>query len=172
MIIEFPSWSNWNSWSECNNTVKCGVGHRTRNQTCTVPEAECLANGANDGCETAVFEVFWKTNFTTEECKEDCTVVNGTWSSWTDWTDCSVKCGGNGQSTQNRTCNNPAPANGGLECLFSNGSSSGLFEDASSECYYYCPCKYICVEMLLQVLHPSQLYFLVLVISWFNQSDF
>ena len=43
------------------------------------------------------------------------TVVNG---GWTNWSNCSASCGG---GTQSRSCTNPAPANGGLNC---SGSSS------------------------------------------------
>jgi hypothetical protein len=37
--------------------------------------------------------------------------ING---GWTEWSTCSATCGG---GTQTRTCTNPAPANGGLDCV-------------------------------------------------------
>ncbi|KAI8505852.1 hypothetical protein Bbelb_162050 [Branchiostoma belcheri] len=52
--------------------------------------------------------------------------VNGGWSDWVDGA-CSVTCGG-GSLTQTRTCDNPAPAHGGLECLFLDGTTRGLTE--------------------------------------------
>ena len=41
--------------------------------------------------------------------------VDGGWSDFGDWSKCSVDCG-DGVQTRSRSCNNPAPANGGAEC--------------------------------------------------------
>ena len=41
--------------------------------------------------------------------------VDGSWSSWVDATVCTESCGG-GTLFQNRTCSDPVPSNGGLEC--------------------------------------------------------
>ncbi len=40
---------------------------------------------------------------------------DGAWSDWADVGSCSTTCG-DGQKTQQRTCDNPAPNNGGLDC--------------------------------------------------------
>ncbi|XP_046546208.1 uncharacterized protein LOC124256280 [Haliotis rubra] len=42
--------------------------------------------------------------------------VNGGFSVWTSWTTCTVSCGGNGTTSRNRNCDNPAPAQDGLPC--------------------------------------------------------
>ena len=42
-------------------------------------------------------------------------LVDGKWSRWGKWGTCSVSCG-RGIQTRTRTCNNPAPQNGGQEC--------------------------------------------------------
>ena len=42
--------------------------------------------------------------------------VDGGWTKYGDWTVCTASCGG-GTQTRNRTCNNPAPSNGGTGCV-------------------------------------------------------
>ncbi|KAI0210224.1 hypothetical protein LSAT2_005021 [Lamellibrachia satsuma] len=41
--------------------------------------------------------------------------VHGQWSTWYNYTDCSVTCGP-GTKRRNRTCDNPAPTDGGINC--------------------------------------------------------
>lgn len=41
--------------------------------------------------------------------------VDGSWGNWGQWGTCTVTCGG-GRWSRSRTCDNPAPANGGLDC--------------------------------------------------------
>ena len=45
--------------------------------------------------------------------------LDGNWSNWSAWSTCSLSCGG-GNQTQTRTCTNPSPSNGGLNCSASN----------------------------------------------------
>lgn len=44
-----------------------------------------------------------------------CVTVDGSWGNWGQWGTCTVTCGG-GRWSRSRTCDNPAPANGGLDC--------------------------------------------------------
>lgn len=41
--------------------------------------------------------------------------VGGGFGEWSDWSACSVTCGG-GEMFKRRTCDNPAPSNGGASC--------------------------------------------------------
>lgn len=45
-----------------------------------------------------------------------CFTVNGGWGPWSLFTACSATCGV-GTKSRSRTCNNPAPQNGGAECV-------------------------------------------------------
>ena len=62
-------------------------------------------------------------------------LVNGTWANWpTSFDTCSATCGGGTQS-KTRTCTNPAPSNGGLECVLSDGSGNrGTTECQTQTC--------------------------------------
>ncbi|XP_065060769.1 uncharacterized protein LOC135688019 isoform X3 [Rhopilema esculentum] len=42
--------------------------------------------------------------------------VHGNWAQWTQWSSCSVNCG-NGTHERTRYCDNPAPKNGGTDCV-------------------------------------------------------
>ena len=42
-------------------------------------------------------------------------LVDGAWSGWASWSDCDVTCD-SGTQSRGRSCDNPAPANGGDVC--------------------------------------------------------
>ena len=42
--------------------------------------------------------------------------VDGGWSQFGEWSECSAECGG-GVQTRTRACNNPAPQQGGADCV-------------------------------------------------------
>ncbi|XP_078695106.1 properdin-like [Branchiostoma floridae x Branchiostoma belcheri] len=95
-------WTDWSPWSTCS--VTCGVGTETRGRTCTNPAP---ANGGAD-CDGL------------DQDTQDCDTgvlcpVDGGWTDWSPWSACSVTCGV-GTETRDRTCTNPAPANGGADC--------------------------------------------------------
>ena len=45
--------------------------------------------------------------------------VNGGYTQWSQWGSCTVTCG-SGQHVRTRTCTNPRPQNGGLNCFQQN----------------------------------------------------
>ncbi|XP_060608164.1 thrombospondin type-1 domain-containing protein 7B-like [Ruditapes philippinarum] len=46
---------------------------------------------------------------------ELCDLVDGSWSLWSQWSSCDVTCG-IGSILRRRSCTNPSPKNGGLDC--------------------------------------------------------
>ncbi|WAR11202.1 ECT-like protein [Mya arenaria] len=48
-----------------------------------------------------------------------CNIVDGNWASWSRWSRCDATCS-NGKQSRHRTCTNPAPENGGRDCVESN----------------------------------------------------
>ncbi|CAC5418366.1 Adhesion G protein-coupled receptor B2,Coadhesin,Thrombospondin-1,Adhesion G protein-coupled receptor B1,Mucin-like protein,Hemicentin-1,Adhesion G protein-coupled receptor B3,Thrombospondin-2 [Mytilus coruscus] len=94
-------WSNWNEWTACS--LSCGSGIQSRNRTCNDPEPQyggiyCSGNNTEE-----------------QRCKEDPCPIDGNWSDWSTWGICTVSCG-DGSKTRDRTCTNPIPQNGGLDC--------------------------------------------------------
>jgi hypothetical protein len=64
--------------------------------------------------------------------------VNGQWAHWSSWTSCDVTCG-KGTRQRSRTCTNPVPANGGLECT---GTIRETDECAKDACLGRCIVQY------------------------------
>ena len=94
-------WTEFGAWSTCSAT--CGGGSQSRQRTCTNPAPQ---NGGLD-CQGEAEEV--------RSCNTHPCPVDGGWTEFGAWSTCSATCGGGSQSRQ-RTCTNPAPQNGGLDC--------------------------------------------------------
>jgi prepilin-type N-terminal cleavage/methylation domain-containing protein len=90
-------WTNWSSWGACSG------GIQTRSRTCTNP----IPTAGGAFCEGNDSE--------SQACGSIETPINGGWSSWSSWGTCS-----GGTQNRTRTCTNPAPANGGADCVGSN----------------------------------------------------
>ncbi|XP_013411295.1 uncharacterized protein LOC106174328 isoform X9 [Lingula anatina] len=111
--------TTWSSWATCN--VTCGGGSQSRTRTCTNPVPQ---NGGAD-CVGDRLEL--------QQCNTQGCPVNGNYTEWSNWSACSRTCG-NGQQTRNRSCTNPAPANGGDDC-----STIGAFEELRQCILQNCP---------------------------------
>ncbi|XP_039266345.2 SCO-spondin-like [Styela clava] len=90
----------WTEWSICSKS--CGVGKQTR-------QRGIISNRNADKLKCLGPFKQTKSCFTTA-CK-----INGDWSNWQEWTDCSKTCGG-GVRFRVRSCDNPSPGNGGIDC--------------------------------------------------------
>jgi len=95
-------WSPYSEWSLCS--ASCGGGTQTRSRTCTNPAP---ANGGAQCVGSAV---------ESQSCNTQPCAIDGGWSPYSEWSLCSASCGG-GTQTRSRTCTNPAPANGGAQCV-------------------------------------------------------
>ncbi|XP_078667426.1 zonadhesin-like [Branchiostoma floridae x Branchiostoma belcheri] len=102
-VVVDGGWSVWGPWSGCS--VTCGVGTQTRDRTCTNPAPQ---NGGAD-CDGPAQE--------TQACDTGVSCpVDGGWSDWSSWSGCIGICEVERQNRY-RTCTNPAPANGGADCV-------------------------------------------------------
>ncbi|KAL3880318.1 hypothetical protein ACJMK2_032566 [Sinanodonta woodiana] len=95
-------WSFWSDWFTCS--VTCGIGVQSRRRQCNRPLPEfggvqCIGDMIEESqCDTKV------------PCP-----IDGGWGSWSDITPCSVTCE-QGVKRRVRSCDNPSPLNGGLQC--------------------------------------------------------
>jgi hypothetical protein len=98
--IPCPIHGGWNNpeWSSCD--INTGIQSRTK--LCNNPEP---AYGGAD-CVGEAYE-------------EQSCAVDGGWSEWISDPDnlCATECGVESQLIENRTCDNPAPLNGGANCV-------------------------------------------------------
>ena len=93
-------WGEWASVGSCSRT--CGEGTRTYSRKKLIVDAH---GGKCQGNPTKV-----------EQCKDKHCPINCVWGEWTSVGSCSKECG-DGTQTRTRTCTNPAPANGGADCV-------------------------------------------------------
>ncbi|XP_076099012.1 SCO-spondin-like isoform X4 [Mytilus galloprovincialis] len=111
------SWAEWSEWDNC--TDSCGGGLQFRNRTCSDPEPQfggidCIGNSVDNNV-----------------CNEHECPVDGSWTEWSEWNNCTDVCGG-GIKSRNRTCSDPEPQFGGMDCIGNNTESKLCNE-------HYCP---------------------------------
>ncbi|XP_077984887.1 uncharacterized protein LOC144439473 [Glandiceps talaboti] len=70
-------------------------------------------NGATCDIKGTNYTCICKNGFTGYLC--DVQIVDGQWSKYNLWSECTATCGG-GTQYHTRTCDEPAPLNGGLDC--------------------------------------------------------
>ncbi|XP_069105111.1 coadhesin-like [Argopecten irradians] len=93
--------SAWGSWGACS--VTCANGVQTRSRACDSPSAQY--GGLPCSGDTSE----------TQTCTLSPCPIDGAWTNWENWSTCTVTCGG-GTSGRSRTCTNPAPQYGGIDC--------------------------------------------------------
>ncbi|XP_065183969.1 SCO-spondin-like [Sycon ciliatum] len=91
----------WDDWSNCS--AECGMGERYRTRNCSMADSYLGGEECN-----------WNET-QTQSCMEAPCPVDGIWSDWTPWTVCSSTCG-LGTFSRSRSCDNPVPMYGGLNC--------------------------------------------------------
>lgn len=105
-VVPAPVNGGWTDWSPLDNN-NCGEP-ATQTRSCTNPSP---SNGGSI-CEGESTQTI-----TNPACLP--TAINGGWS---EWSTKSEVCGFSG--TQTRTCTNPSPENGGLDCSLLDGGNS------------------------------------------------
>ena len=78
-------------------------------------ETECVRDHKN-GDQLGHFCAVGAVTGAKDKCECRPNRRNGNWGSWTNWSKCDKDCAG-GRQTRTRSCDNPAPAYGGLTCL-------------------------------------------------------
>ncbi|XP_065653736.1 uncharacterized protein LOC136080686 [Hydra vulgaris] len=119
ILVNCPEDGMWGSWGITNCSKMCGSGIIFFNRSCNNPHQSF--NGR---------DCIGVSNYT-----EDCNTylicpVNGNWSIWSSWSLCSQPCGG-GVKSRFRSCSNPTPSFGGLDCV---GNVRGFESCAQRNC--------------------------------------
>ncbi|XP_053403013.1 hemicentin-1-like [Mercenaria mercenaria] len=102
------NWGDWSQWSTCSAT--CGNQTISRTRSCDNPAAQY--GGAD--CSGSDIE-------TTSSCGLPACPIDGEWGAWSS-TSCSSACG-YGTLVKTRSCDSPAPSNGGNDCIGSSNET-------------------------------------------------
>ncbi|XP_061173458.1 uncharacterized protein LOC133182626 [Saccostrea echinata] len=102
----------------CEENVDDCVDHACENN------ATCIDGAAEYTCQCGY-------GYKGELCET--VMVDGSWGNWGEWSSCSVTCG-NGTQQRARDCDDPAPDNGGLECLGKSIENRNCSQQECPEC--------------------------------------
>ncbi|XP_028403035.1 uncharacterized protein LOC114525803 isoform X3 [Dendronephthya gigantea] len=92
-------YDKWSQWTLCTQT--CGKGAHIRTRKCK--------SGSDPSLCTAE-------SSQSKPCDKGLCPVHGNWAAWSKWGSCSASCG-SGVKERSRTCTNPVPSYGGLDCF-------------------------------------------------------
>lgn len=95
-------WMSWSAWSHCS--VSCDGGSHFRNRSCSDPVPQ-YGGKTCSGNDTDI-----------NECNTEPCPIDGDWGSWSEWSRCTFSCG-EGFKQRNRTCSDPEPDFGGMDCM-------------------------------------------------------
>ena len=139
------NYTEWSDWSDCSTT--CGNGEKYRTRNCTNPPPafggmDCSFIGMDRDVQTCQQRAcagrcygcsmqHLRLRFYSHHCFVS--VVDGNWGAWGNWSTCSATCG-HGTVHRKRTCDGPAPANGGKPC-------AGEGHETTVCSMTPCPCK-------------------------------
>jgi len=113
------NWGAFGAYGACSRS--CGGGFKTRTRACNNAPSNGGAPCAGNNEERV-------------SCNPAACPVNGNWGAFGAYSACSRSCGG-GSLVRNRTCDNPAPSNGGAPCA---GSNQDLVPCGTAPCNVAC----------------------------------
>ncbi|XP_060563197.1 SCO-spondin-like [Ruditapes philippinarum] len=106
-----PIDGGWSHFRNVSCSVTCGRGQAIALRECNYPAPQF---GGKD-CVGLSHQI--------TVCEMPSCAVDGGWSEWSNFSRCGSVCG-DGYTTRNRTCSNPAPQNGGNNCTGSHEERS------------------------------------------------
>lgn len=104
----------------CVNEIgdfRCVCSNGMTGKLCDVPPDHCIENECKNDATCNNHDTDYSCSCRQGYSGFFCEIppVNGGWSEWEDWSLCSASCDG-GNKIRSRTCNNPPPGEGGLDC--------------------------------------------------------
>ncbi|XP_059089002.1 properdin-like isoform X3 [Tigriopus californicus] len=96
------AWTDWSSWTPC--TKSCDSGLQSRNRS-FVPTLSLHSTA-----EPAKVPPIRHKLVATDPCP-----IDGAWTTWSVWSSCTATCGPSNQA-RTRSCTNPEPQYGGIDC--------------------------------------------------------